>query len=153
TREILWEPVISVHRFEHDGPLVRWKSQTMDALTTPNHRWVVETKRRRAPRPEMPSCPECGATKGKRGPFPHSRAVATHRARKHGVLRASEPAQVRAAIFAGQPEFRTTAELAGRYDCIITGGGTPACLAPAPVHTDEFVELIGWVITEGHYQS
>jgi hypothetical protein len=43
TREILWEPVISVHRLEHDGPLVRWESQKMDALTTPNHRWLVET--------------------------------------------------------------------------------------------------------------
>src|SRR6266702_7071588 len=53
TREILWEPVISVHRFEHDGPLTRWKSQRMDALTTPNHRWLVETKRRRAPLPKM----------------------------------------------------------------------------------------------------
>jgi len=153
TRDILWEPVISVHRFQHDGPLTRWMSQKMDALTTPNHRWLVETKRRRAPWPEMLSCPECGTTEGKRGPFPHSRAVATHRARKHGVLRASEPAHVRAAIFTGQPEFRTTAELANRYDYIITGGGMPACFAPAPVYTDEFVELVGWVITEGHYQA
>ncbi len=60
---------------------------------------------------------------------------------------------LRAAIFTGQPEFRTTAELADRYDYIITGGGTPACFAPAPIYTDEFVELVGWVITEGHYQS
>src|SRR6266568_1416665 len=145
TREILWEPVISVHRFEHDGPLTRWKSQRMDALTTPNHRWLVETKRRRAPLPKMTVCPECGAAGLKR--------VATHRARMHGIHRASEPARVRAAVFTGKPAFRTTEELASRYDYIITGGGTPACFAPAPVYTDEFVELVGWVITEGHYQS
>jgi hypothetical protein len=152
TREIYWEPVISVHRFEHDGPLTRWKSQRMDALTTSNHRWLVETDRRRAALPELLSCPECGTTEGKRGPFPHSRAVATHRARKHGVLRASEPAQTRAAVFTGTPAFRTTEELAERYDYIITGGGTPACFPATPVYTDEFVELLGWVITEGHYQ-
>src|SRR5258708_2820553 len=109
TREICWEPVLSVHRFEHDGPLTRWNSQKMDALTTPNHRWLVETRRRAVP----------GGT----------------------------------TAFLGQPAFRTTEELAGRYDYIITGGGTPVCFAPAPVYADEFVELIGWVITEGHYQS
>jgi hypothetical protein len=53
----------------------------------------------------------------------------------------------------GQPAFRTTGELADRWDYIITGGGTPACFAPAPVYTDQFAELIGWVITEGHYQA
>jgi hypothetical protein len=56
-------------------------------------------------------------------------------------------------VFTGLPVFRTTAELATRYDYIITGGGTPMCFAQAPVYTDEFVELIGWAITEGHYQS
>jgi hypothetical protein len=153
TREISWEPVISVHRFNHDGPLTRWKSQKMDALTTANHRWLVETDRRRAHRPEMPACPECGATEGKRGPFPNSDAVRKHRARKHGIITKDAERGTRAAVFTGQPAFRTTEELAERYDYIITGGGTPACFAAAPVYTDEFVELVGWVITEGHYQS
>jgi hypothetical protein len=137
--------VISVHRFEHDGPLTRWKSQRIDALTTANHRWLVETKRRPVPLPQMTACPECGAVGLKR--------VATYRARKHGMLRSNEPARTRAAVFTGQPAFRTTGELADRWDYIITGGGTPACFAPALVHSYEFVELIGWVVTEGHYQA
>src|SRR5260221_6082761 len=68
-------------------------------------------------------------------------------------MHAGEPVRTRLAVFTGQPAFHTTEELANRWDYIITGGGTPACFAPAPVYTDEFVELIGWVITEGHYQS
>src|SRR5689334_7729669 len=31
TREISWEPVIRVHRFEYRGDLVRWRSRRMDA--------------------------------------------------------------------------------------------------------------------------
>jgi hypothetical protein len=153
TREILWEPAISVHRFEHDGPLTRWKSQKMDALTTTNHRWLTEARRSRERRAELTACSECGATAGKRGPFRDSNAVRTHRARQHGILTKDAERGHRAAVFNGDPVFRTTEELAARYDYIITGGGTPACFAPALVHSDEFVELIGWVVTEGHYQS
>ena len=50
TKEVRWEPVLSVHRFDWDGPLTRWKSSQMDALTTPNHRWVVENWRDRDPK-------------------------------------------------------------------------------------------------------
>src|SRR5262249_22753286 len=56
-------------------------------------------------------------------------------------------------VFSGTPIFRTTAELAVRYDYIITGSGMPVCFAQTPIYDDEFVELIGWTITEGHYQS
>ena len=44
---VRWEPVLSVHRFDWDGPLTRWQSTQMDALTTPNHRWLVENWRDR----------------------------------------------------------------------------------------------------------
>jgi hypothetical protein len=153
SREIWWEPVISVHRFEHDGLLTRWKSARMDALTTSNHRWLVEAKRGRVTLADLAACPECGATEGKRGPFPGSNAVRTHRARKHGILTKDAERGPRAAVFTGTPVFRTTAELAARYDYIITGGGTPVCFAQTSIYDDEFVELIGWIITEGHYQS
>jgi hypothetical protein len=152
TREICWEPVLSVHRSGHDGPLTCWKSQKMDALTTASHRWLAEAKRGRMARADLIACPECGTTEGKRGPFPDSNAVRTHRARKHGILTKDAERAPRAAVFTGTPVFRTTVELATRFDYMITGGGTPACFAPAPAYPDEFVELIGWVVTEGHYQ-
>ncbi len=41
TDTIRWEPVQSVHRFDWNGDLIRW-SGMVDALTTPNHRWLVE---------------------------------------------------------------------------------------------------------------
>jgi hypothetical protein len=125
----------------------------MDALTTADHRWLTEAKRRRVALADLVACPECGATEGKRGPFPDSNAVRTHRARKHGILTRDAERGPRAAVFTGTPVFRTTAELATRYDYFITGGGTPAWSAAAPVYRDEFVELIGWVVTEGHYQA
>ena len=145
--------MISVHRFEYHGLLTRWKSGRMDALTASNHRWLVEAKRGRVALADLAACPECGATEGKRGPFPNSNAVRTHRARKHGILTKDAKHGPRAAVFTGTPVFRTTAELAARYDYIITGGGTPRCFAQAPNYDDEFIELIGWTITEGHYQS
>ncbi len=151
TREIRWEPVMSVHRFDHDGPLTRWKSGRMDALTTSNHRWLVETGRGRERDAAVPLvCPECGTAKGKRGPFASLNAVHVHRARAHGV-RAEKSTRFRRSVFRGKPAFRTTGELADRWDYIITGGGAPACFASAPIYTDEFVELVGWVVTEGHY--
>jgi hypothetical protein len=90
---------------------------------------------------------------GKRGPFLNSGAVRTHRGRKHGTLAKDAERTPRAAVFTGTPVFRTTAELAVRYDYIITGGGIPRCFVQTPIYDDEFVELIGWTITEGHYQS
>lgn len=153
SREICWEPVILVQRFEYHGPLTHWKSSRLDALTTSHHQWLVEAKRSRVPPADLATCPECGAAEGKRGPFPNSNAVRTHRARKHGILTRDAERGPRAAMFTGVPVFRTTAELATRYDYIITGGGTPACFARTSVYPDEFVELIGWAITEGHYQS
>src|SRR5690348_9117535 len=61
-REICWVPVVSVDRSEYDGTLTRWKSPRMDALTTSDHRWLVEAKRGRVPLADLVACPECGAT-------------------------------------------------------------------------------------------
>lgn len=150
TRRITWQQVQAVHRFDWDGTLTRWRSQRIDALTTPNHRWLVETDRGREPLEELRACPECGTTSGKNGPFASSHAVRCHLGTAHGIK--AHPAH-RATEFRGQPAFRVTEELASLWDSIIVGGGTPACFASAPVYADEFVELVGWVVTEGYYQS
>jgi hypothetical protein len=48
-------------------------------------------------------------------------------------------------------EFGLTRELSGSRKQFVTGGGTPQCFLSHQIFTDEFVELIGWVITEGTY--
>lgn len=41
TKAIEWVPVEGVHIFDYDGPMVQWQnSRGVDALTTPNHKWV-----------------------------------------------------------------------------------------------------------------
>jgi hypothetical protein len=49
--------------------------------------------------------------------------------------------------------FMTTEELSGGNKQIITAGGIPQCFAAHPTFSDEFVELVGWAVTEGHYQK
>jgi hypothetical protein len=39
TGGICWEPVESMHRFNVDGDLIRWRSKQIDVATTPHHRW------------------------------------------------------------------------------------------------------------------
>lgn len=107
SKEIRWQPIESMHRFDYDGEMVQWRnSHGFDALTTPNHRWLT-----------------------------------AHRTRD-GVSDWDRPGV-----------FKLTSELAGSNKQIITGGGTPQCFASTPTHSDEFVELLGWAVTEGHYQK
>ncbi len=50
--------------------------------------------------------------------------------------------------------FVTTAELNARpKKRIILGGGNPPQAQPGKIYSDSFVELAGWVITEGHYHT
>lgn len=107
TKQISWQPVLSMHRFDYDGDLVHWRnSHGFDALTTPNHRWAT-----------------------------------VHRDR-NGKHHWDAPGR-----------FMVTAELSGGNKQIITGGGVPGGFADKPTYEDEFVELLGWVITEGHDQK
>ena len=48
-------------------------------------------------------------------------------------------------------QFERTYQISGTRKNIRTSGGTPQCFASHPLHTDEFVELIGWTVTEGTY--
>jgi hypothetical protein len=43
TDDIEWQPAEEITRFRYDGDLVRWTNH-IDALTTPNHRWLIEKK-------------------------------------------------------------------------------------------------------------
>jgi hypothetical protein len=45
--EIRWEPVLAVNEFDWDAPLIRWQNRGIDALTTPNHRWITQDWRAR----------------------------------------------------------------------------------------------------------
>lgn len=107
TSAITWQQPTAINRFDWDGPLERWTSARMDALTTPNHRWLV----------------------GNRS--------------KHGGYYIDD----------GTPySFATTEELQDRkYVRLVVGGGNPQAFSPFPTFTDEFVELVGWVVTEGTY--
>ena len=49
--------------------------------------------------------------------------------------------------------FMETHVLSGGNKQIITGGSFPQCFASEKTFSDELVELIGWAVTEGHYQK
>lgn len=46
--------------------------------------------------------------------------------------------------------FRRTHEIGVSHQLVV-GGGTPNSFAETATHSDEMVELIGWVVTEGYY--
>lgn len=47
--------------------------------------------------------------------------------------------------------FDITEELPMMQRSIIVGGGEPNCFIDTPIYSNEFVELVGWVVTEGTY--
>ncbi|MFH8553985.1 hypothetical protein [Streptomyces celluloflavus] len=55
--------------------------------------------------------------------------------------------------FEAAARLRTTADLSSSNRQLITGGGFSQAFAMKPSHEDPLVELVGWVITEGHYQK
>lgn len=48
TDEIKWQPVQAVSLYPYKGKMHQWRGRGMDALTTPNHRWLAETGHGRA---------------------------------------------------------------------------------------------------------
>src|ERR1035437_9099312 len=44
TKQIRFERVQAVNTFDWDGPLERWHSNRFDALSTPGHRWLTESR-------------------------------------------------------------------------------------------------------------
>ncbi|GGT54550.1 hypothetical protein GCM10010271_68030 [Streptomyces kurssanovii] len=55
--------------------------------------------------------------------------------------------------FEAAARLRTTTSLSSSNKQLITGGGFSQAFAPKPSYEDALVELVGWVITEGHYQK
>ena len=49
--------------------------------------------------------------------------------------------------------LRTTQMLCGSNRQLVTGGGISKAFLTAPIYENFFVELIGWVVTEGSYQK
>jgi len=47
TDEIRWEPVEKVNIFQWDGPVTKWSNDRFEAVSTDDHRWVVENRRSR----------------------------------------------------------------------------------------------------------
>ena len=99
TNVLTWQPVLSMHRFDWDGDLTRWSGRNIDALTTPNHRWVAESRDGSSAR------------------------------------------------------FVTTEEVDGHAVPLRIAGGVPQGFADHETLADELVELLGWVLAEGHYQA
>lgn len=110
TDQIRWEQVERVNRFDWDGPVTRWSNERFEAITTDDHRWVVEDWRVGNPK---------------------YRHLAQHRIKTTGELNASRQNGMR----------------------LITGGGHPRGFADAPKWSDEFVETVGWYVTEGHLSA
>ena len=95
--ELVWADVEAINIYDWDGPMHSWESERFSALSTPDHRWVFQTKR------------------GRR------------------VIRTSEEIS------------RTT-----NSGALVLAGGTPTHFSTEAKYTDEFVELVGWVVTEGN---
>ena len=108
TDAVQWERPKDIHVYDNEGaPLVRWQGPGMDALTTPNHRWLADAR--------------------------HGRAHTYRRERE----------MVRTSVTLGDERS------AKKGDWILTGGGVPLEFADVAKYADEFVETIGWFVTEG----
>jgi hypothetical protein len=89
TGRLEWTPILA-KRVEDAQPIIGMRVGNWRARTTPGHRWWGE-RRTSVPVDEMLSCPTCGATGGKRGPFQSTRAAQTHLAKVHGIRRVPQP--------------------------------------------------------------
>jgi len=57
----------------------------------------------------------------------------------------------------GKRSIRTTADLhelqGGGAGSLVVAGGTPMAFSPLAKHDDDFVETVGWFVTEGHWHT
>ena len=47
TKQVTWQRARKLNVFDYDGMLAHWKSTQFDAMTTPDHRWIMENWRDR----------------------------------------------------------------------------------------------------------
>lgn len=107
TETMEWQPCDHLNIFDWNGDLVKWDSTRMDALTTPDHRWITRDWR-----------------------------LLDHRYRHRATN-----------------QWRATSDLAITTRVVVGGGNADAVFAEYPKLDDEIVETIGWIITEGAYDS
>lgn len=96
-----WKPVRDVYRSHYSGPMIAIDNQTVNALTTLDHKWAVTEQR---------------------------------------------------ALDAGRRDLRFVEAQHLNTNCVIPLARPQAADDdPVAAFTDDFVELIGWAVTEGHY--
>lgn len=94
TGEMSWQPITRLYFYpDYEGPLTEFRTKNFSAITTPNHRWLVQAKN-------------------------------------------------------GKNVCKTTEQIGANGDFRIHRTGD-YCAPEAPVFTDDFVELVGWVLTDG----
>ena len=138
TGENEWTPIQAVV-IKDAQPLVRIANDRWSARVTPGHRWWVE--RRQPVRVDRGlTCPECGATSGKRGPFVTERQVGNHRSRVHGWKR-------EAVAYERAGQFVRTDELKLNDRIRVSA---PARTQRNEQLTVDEAAIIGWVLADGH---
>jgi hypothetical protein len=138
TGRLEWTPILA-KMVEDAQPIIGMKVGNWRARTTPGHRWWGE-RRTSVPVDEMLSCPACGATGGKRGPFGSTRAAQAHLAKVHGIRRAQQPShQVECFV---QTDSITKAHRLRVAALAGNGVGNDRITA-------EEAALLGWVVSDG----
>lgn len=136
-----WTPILA-KVLKPAQRVVRMSVGNWSARVTPGHRWMSE---RRTTQPAAQhaalTCPECGATRGKRGPFRSSRAVQAHLGRVHGLTREQRP-------YVRVQEFVRTDSITKAHRLRVAAEVDDA--AGNDTLSDAEVALLGWIVGDGH---
>lgn len=134
-----WADVVAVRRTA-PIPMTTLSVGNWQATVGLRQMWHSE-RRTAAPVPHLSACPECGATEGRRGPFPSTRAVQGHLARVHGRKRAPQ-GYCRVAEPIATDAITTAHRLAV--------AGLPLDQPGTADVTPAEAELLGWIAGDGH---
>lgn len=136
-----WTPILATTT-RRAQPLVRMSVGNWSARIVPTHRWMSERRTTEAVELHAPmTCPECGATASKRGPFQSSRAVQTHLGRVHGAVRGPQP-------YVRIEEFVATDSITKAHRLRVAAEVDDRC--GNDQLTDNDVALLGWIVGDGH---
>jgi hypothetical protein len=138
SRRLEWTEITAVV-VKPPEPVIEIGRRGWKVRTTPKHRWWSE-RLTSEPVPARTVCPECGATGGKRGRFVSTRAVTTHLAKAHGILR-EVPATTRVEEFVTSDSITTAHRLRVAANADTEGNDA--------ITPDE-AAIVGWLLTDGH---
>ena len=139
TDRLEWTPIFA-KVVKPAQPVVELAVGNWRARVTPGHRWWSE-RRTTTPVEAMTACPVCGVTEGKRGTFNSTRAVQSHAAKAHGLLRLPRP-------YARVSEFVRTDGITKAHRLRVAarlgddGRGNDRI-------TDDEAALLGWIVGDG----